>query len=132
MSDKALKMSEVRNSPKWKRSPLGIPIEKLHFREVSGTKHAVCDPSDGTCEVHEDKYNPDRSITDKILHAFHDLPEDLQVAIGAVSLLTGLFLLAGGKIREIVGALVLPIAELFLEFGDSEFGVLDVLTEKRV
>jgi hypothetical protein len=117
-------MGEITNSSNWKRSPMGIPIEKTHYRKVGGTKHAVCDPSDGTCEIHEDEFNPDEGIVDMILHAFLDLPEDLQRGIGAALSLAGLLLLAGEKVGEVIGTLALSIGELFLEFGNAEFSLL--------
>jgi len=129
MSKKTANMEEIINSSDWERSSMGLPIEKTHYREVGGTKHAVCDSSDGTCEIHEDEFNPDEGILDMILHAFLDLPEDLQRGIGAALSLAGLLLLAGEKIEEIVGTLTLLVGELFLEFGNAEFSVLDVMTE---
>ena len=129
MSRKTVNMEAIKNSPDWERSifplfdiPMGIPLDKEHFR--NGTEHAVCDPPDGTCEIHEDEFNPDEGIVDMILHAFYDLPEDLQKAIGAALTLAGLLLLAGKKVGEVIGTLALSIGELFLEFGNAEFSVL--------
>ncbi|MFW5984180.1 MAG: hypothetical protein ACOCRA_03185, partial [Halobacteria archaeon] len=84
MSKKIVNMKDILNSSDWAKSPMGLPPERTHFREVGGTKHAVCSPSDGTCEIHEDEFNPDEGIVDMVCHAFYDLPEDLQKAIGAV------------------------------------------------
>ncbi len=77
------RVEEFRSSPAWRRST-GLPPTKIHFREVDGTRHAVCDRSSGRCEIHRDAVNPH---DDFLGHLVQDAPEVLAgVAVTAVSL----------------------------------------------
>lgn len=76
-------VDEFRESPDWELST-GLPPTKVHFREVGGTRHAVCDPSTGECEIHEDAVNPHDNL---LGHLVSDAPEVLTgIAVTAAGL----------------------------------------------
>jgi len=45
---------EIENDPTW-ISSIGADQSKLHWRK--GKFHAICDPEDDNCLIHEDKQN---------------------------------------------------------------------------
>ena len=46
---------EIENDPTW-ASSVGADLTKLHWRK--GKFHAICDPEDNVCFIHEDKHDP--------------------------------------------------------------------------
>ncbi|MDY6768529.1 MAG: hypothetical protein SVW02_00265 [Candidatus Nanohaloarchaea archaeon] len=64
-------IDDFRASDDWVHS-VGFPLSKIHFREVGGRGHAVCDFDTGECEVHEDSANPHHELR---RHLVQDAPE---------------------------------------------------------
>ncbi len=56
---------------KWRRS-IGWPLGREHYRDPLSRQHAVCDPADPDCLVHEDRFNPDRGPRQAVLHFIVD------------------------------------------------------------
>lgn len=50
-----LPRSLIENDPKW-ISSIGPDLKKLHWR--NGKLHAICNPEDDICVIHEDKHDP--------------------------------------------------------------------------
>ena len=81
-----------RDSEEWVRS-MGMGVLKIHYREMEGTGHAVCDRDTGDCSVHYDAFNPH---SDFFAHIWKDSPEVIwrMGVMGAVSLVLPSFFTA--------------------------------------
>lgn len=75
------RIQAFRDSPDWVHS-VGLPPNRVHFREVHGTGHAVCDGSTGECRVHEDAANPHYHL---VKHVVRDAPELVAGAAATVA-----------------------------------------------
>lgn len=83
MSTETMERSELEEDENWARS-IGKKWYCTHYRERDGTRHAVCPPRSGVCQVHEDKEN---AHTNPVSHLVKDAPEVLVIA--GVSVLVG-------------------------------------------
>lgn len=51
---------------------MGWPPRREHYRDPRSTQHAVCGPEGEECQVHEDRFNPNRGPKHAVLHLFVD------------------------------------------------------------
>ena len=92
----SISRKEIENDPTWVPSA-GADSTKLHWRK--GKFHAICNPSDDVCIIHEDKHNPHQFPVGTAKHLW-DWNKIGAIGIGILSLYAVDKALNNGKLTK--------------------------------
>ncbi len=87
---------QIESDPMWIQS-VGADTSKIHWR--NGKLHAMCNPNDTVCEIHEDEHDPNDFPVGTVKHLW-DWNKLGTVGIGLLTLYTVDQLFNDGKITR--------------------------------